>query len=327
MQFRDHAPFTAPGGKWGAVHSREEGERALERAAAFVRKYHGSHNDRIRGHIFPYTLDQNSTEQLVQARQLATELGVGIKMHFAQSMDEVARIWMRSRKTPVEYLDDLGFLGPDVCLTHCLYIAGNQGTLYPDGRELKLLAERGVHVCNTPWIYAARGGYLNAFGRYQRAGINMLIGTDTHPTDLIREMQYALVMGKTAEQSSTAVTSRDIFNAVTVNPARYLGRSDIGRLTPGARADIVAIDFDRVSLGPVDDPIQSLIFFGATHDVRTVIVDGTTIVDGFRAVGVDEEAIVRHTQPILDKMRRLFTEWDWAKRDPAQRFAPALPIV
>lgn len=323
--FRDWSGYLEPDGRPAQMYNEKQGRLGLERNIAFIKKHHRSHNDTIRGLIFPYTLDQNSAELLKEARKASRELGVGIRMHFAQSLGELATVWERYRATPVEHLDNLGFLGPDVLLTHCLYIAGNAGSSHPDGRELKLLGSRGVSVCNTPWIYADRAGYLNSWARYRDAGINLMIGTDAFPQDIIKEARWALIMAKVATSSGSKVTAADVYNAITVNAARYLGRDDLGRLAPGARADIVMIDFDRVSIGPSDDPIRSLIYYGSANDVRTVVVNGKTVVDGFQAVGVDEAEVTRKAQPVSDKLKQTFVDWDWQKRDPQVRFPPSFP--
>jgi cytosine/adenosine deaminase-related metal-dependent hydrolase len=83
-------------------------------------------------------------------------------------------------------------------------------------------------------------------------------------------------MGKIASRNLKAATAGEVFEAATLNGARPLGRDDIGRLAPGARADIVIIDLtggDSLRYGPIRDPIKSLIDCGIGDDVDTVIVD------------------------------------------------------
>jgi len=326
-QYRDGARFVpAAPGEPEVIWDEARGFRGLERGIALVRRLQAAGDEMVQGLLFPYTLDAASPDLLRATRRAATELGTRIRMHFAQSRYEVEAIRARHGLTPVEYLDSLDFLGPDVLLTHATYIAGNHGTPHPDGRDLARLAATGTSVGHCPWVYAARGAYLGSFGRYRRAGINLVIGTDTHPTDLIAEMRWALVMGKTAEQSPTAVTAADVFNAVTVNGARWLGRTDLGRLAPGAKADLVLVDFDRPHLGGVVDPIRSLVYFASAHDVRTVICNGRTVVDGFRVVGVDEAEVVRRGRPVAEQIRRTVAEWDRQTGRDAGAVPPAFPV-
>jgi len=292
------------------LRDEKKGHEGLEKARAFIEQYHGSFGDTIRGLFMPYTLDTVTPELLQETRRLADELGVGIRMHFAQSQREIDEIQRLHGLTPVEYLEKLGVLGPRLLLTHSLHIAGNHGTPHADGRELDLLARRDVSVANCPWIYTFRGGYLNSFSRYSRHGVNMCIGTDTFPQDMISEMRWAGIMSKVADSTALSGTAGEVFNAATVNAAHYLQRDDLGRLKPGAKADIIAVDFGRFSIGPVDDPIKNLVYFGSASDVKTVVINGSVVLDGFKSLRVDEEEVVAKAQPVSDHIKTVFRKWD-----------------
>ena len=119
----------------------------------------------------------------------------------------------------------------------------------------------------------------------------MGLGTDTFPQDMIEEMRWAALGCKWIDRDANRGTARDVFNAATLGGARALGRSDIGRLAPGAKADIIIVDLHRLHSGPVDDPIKTLVYAAAGSDVETVIVDGRTVLTGGKAPGVDEGAL------------------------------------
>jgi cytosine/adenosine deaminase-related metal-dependent hydrolase len=244
-------------------------------------------------------------------------------MHTAQSNYELEFIREQYGKTPVELLEDLGVLDSRWLLTHSLYIGGNHPET--EERDLELLAENGVSVANCPWIYSFRGGYLNSFSRYRRAGINMCLGTDTFPQDILRELRWGAMMAKVAEQSPEAGTAAELYNAVTLNPAAYLGRRDLGRLAPGAKADLVFVDFDRFSIGPTEDPIRSLVYFATAADVKKVVVDGEVIVENYRSTRVDEAAVVCSSSPVSDKVRDTLAHWSDPDAEPCQVFAPSFP--
>ena len=120
---------------------------------------------------------------------------------------------------------------------------------------------------------------MDNWKRYQEAGVNIALGSDTYPRDMIMNMRTASYMGKVASNTYFAATAGEVFAAATLGGARSLGRDDIGRLAPGALADIIIIDLSgRGSLrfGPVRDPVKSLIECGVGDDVETVIIDGLT---------------------------------------------------
>ncbi len=326
--FRTEAQYVDLDGTPKSIWNEAQGMRGLERNIAFTQRFHGRFGDRVRSLLFPYTCDQVSEGLLRAARAAATELGVGIRMHFAQSEYEVVEIGRRyGGKTPVEYLDSIDFLGPDVMLTHCLYGRGHAGGPWVSDSELAILAENGVTVTSCPWIDAMQGNYLNSFSRYLDAGINVCLGTDTHPNDLLREMCFAAVMGKTAARRSDATTARHVYDAVTVNAARYLGRTDIGRLEFGSKADITVIDLDRCTLGPYDDPIKGLVYFASPADVRHVFIDGRQLMrDGQVAVADEAEVIVR-ARPVAEKTKATLVAWDRLGRSAQDLYPATLDVA
>ena len=122
------------------------------------------------------------------------------------------------------------------------------------------MAERGATVAHCPVVYARRNRILGSFARYRELGINVGLGTDTFPQDMIEEMRWAALGCKWIDRDANRGTARDVFNAATLGGARALGRSDIGRLAPGAKADIIIVDLHRLHSGPVDDPIKTLVY-------------------------------------------------------------------
>ncbi|MFO7941261.1 MAG: amidohydrolase family protein [Bacillota bacterium] len=311
------------------IVDRERGREGLRRAVQFVEKYDGSFGDRIRGLLFPYTLDSNSKESLAETRSAADDLGVGIRMHFAQFPDEIHLIESEYGTTPVELLEEIEFLKDDVLLTHCLYPAGLDPTPEERNRALDTLASRGVNVGHCPWVLIVRGSgplYLDSMSEYLRRGINVCLGTDTFPQDMISEMRWGAIMAKNAHGRRDGVgTAREVFDAATINGARWLGREDIGRLEAGSKADINIIELDDYNVGPLADPIRNLVYFGTGQNVRTVIVDGVKVVDDFHHLVLDEDAVVRASQPISDKVRETLQRWDESGSLPEQLPPPSYP--
>jgi cytosine/adenosine deaminase-related metal-dependent hydrolase len=168
--------------------------------------------------------------------------------------------------------------------------------------DIHLLASSGATVVHQPVIRARFGELLYSFARYQRAGVNMTIGTDEFPMDMLSEMRFAALMGKVADHDHLAVTARDVFNAATLNGAKALGRDDLGRLAAGARADIVIVDLRRLDVGLTPgDPIKTLVYMADYHDVETVIIDGRIVVENGRVPGIDEEKVAANTKHVLQK--------------------------
>src|SRR5205085_2308990 len=124
---------------------------------------------------------------------------------------------------------------------------------------------------------ARRARSLDSWKKYRAAGVNLALGSDTYPRDLVMQMRIASYFGKVMSHDLFAASAAEVFEAATLGGARALGRDDLGRLAPGARADIVLIDLatrDALRFGPVRDPIKALVECGIGDDVVTVIVDG-----------------------------------------------------
>src|SRR4030081_2636771 len=113
---------------------------------------------------------------------------------------------------------------------------------YPYVDDLQMLADSGASVAHAPQKYAKMGIMLESFERYRQLGINVALGTDTFPQDMIAEMRLAGLMCLFAEGNFRVGKALDVFDAATLGGAKALGRDDLGRLAAGAKADIVLVD-------------------------------------------------------------------------------------
>jgi 5-methylthioadenosine/S-adenosylhomocysteine deaminase len=303
----------------------EAGRQGLERATEFIRKHGGAHGDRIRGMLFPYQVDTCSADLLRATRKAANELGVGIEIHAGQNLLEFHEILRRHRRTPVEFLDDVGLLGPDAMLGHCIISTAHHLAALPAGHDLEILARTQTTVAHCPLVFARRGNALESFHRFRAAGVNVALGTDTYPRDLVSEMRWATLLCKVVEHDFTVATAGDGLTAATLGGARALRREDLGRLAPGAKADIVIVDLRKIRIGPYRDPIKALINCATMDDVTQVFVDGRSVVEGGHVVGVDEDRLLAEAQAEAERLWKTVPEWHWEKLDADQVSPLALP--
>ncbi len=272
----------------------DAGLAGLAFGAEMVRRYEGTQDGRIRTMLFPYQFDACPRELLIAVKRTAQELGVPVHMHTSQSLFEFHDCLRRYGMTPVRLLESIGFLDEQVILTHLIYT-----TLHPasgfapgDDSDLRVVAASGATVAHCANVYVRRGKILRSFARYRELGINVPIGTDTFPQDMIEEMRWTALACKWMDRDANRGTARDVFNAATIDRARALQRDDIGRLAPGAKADIVIVDFRKPHIGPVDDPIKTLVHVAGSADIDTVIVDGKLVVEQGRVPGLDETKLL-----------------------------------
>ena len=159
--------------------------------------------------------------------------------------------------------------------------------------EIAALRDSKTTICHLPWVKARRGGVINSIQKYRDIGIRQSLGTDTYPFDMFNDMRMAAVLCKIVENNALAGLSTDVFHMATVGGADALGRSDLGRLASGCKADIVLVRIDTPKATPIYDPFKFLIHAATGDDVDRVIVDGTTIVNDGKVLTIDVPKVVR----------------------------------
>jgi 5-methylthioadenosine/S-adenosylhomocysteine deaminase len=317
-------------GRLKRVVDEAAGVKEFESAVAFVRRVDGSVNGRVRGLLAPREVETCSLDLLRATRKAADELRLPIVTHAAYNIIEFYEIVREHRMTPVELMESVGLLGRDLTVGHGNLIADNGLMSYAGGRDLELMGRYGVTVSHCPVNIARRGRSLDSWAKYRAAGINLALGSDTYPRDLIMQMRVASYFGKVMSHNLSAASAAEVFEAATLGGARALGRPDLGRLTPGAKADIVVIDLetrDSLRFGPVRDPIKALVECGIGDDVATVIVDGVVRMRDRIIPGVDLAAVRRAAQDAGEHVWGRVQEWDPLGRTAEQISPWSFPII
>jgi 5-methylthioadenosine/S-adenosylhomocysteine deaminase len=259
-------------------------------------------------------VDNNSPELLKKALEEARARVLRIEIHASQSLEEVDLVQRLYGDTPVGHLNNIGFLGPDIILGHCIFVSGHPDVGGDPDRDLRLIADAGSSVAHSPLPFARAGVALHTLPRYLDHGINVGLGCDIWPVDIIEEMRLAWFLGKHTNRTADRPTCLEVFTAATVGSADALGRDDLGRLAPGARADIVCVDLSGYHYGPVLDPVRALVAFGKGQDVDAVFVDGKEIVRDGRVLNADEDQLQAAAPGILQRLAQAA-----ADRDPMYR--------
>src|SRR5262249_16961320 len=232
-------------------------------------------------------------------------------VHCAQAVGEFYEMVRRHGITPVQWAHQLGLTGPRTIFGHGIFVDGHSWLHWWSRKDVGLLAETGTTVAHCPTPFARYGQTLEDFGKYRRAGVNMGLGTDTVPQNMLEEMRWATVLGRIAAEDIRSTEMADVFHAATAGGAQGLGRDDIGRLQAGARADLVLVDLRNPWMMPSRDPLRSLIFHAADRAVRDVYVDGRQVVANGRVLTLDR---VGALERLTDAQRRM--EATVPRRDP-----------
>ncbi len=313
LAFRSGRWLTRDGRRVTWEWDEEAGRRGLEHAVDLFTKHDGAHGDLVRCCFSPAQVDTCTAELLRTAKRWADETRRPFTLHTSQSVVEFNEMLARHGTTPVGWLRDLGLLGPNTVLGHALIVGGSSWTNYPAG-DVRIMADAGCSVAHAVWVFARRGVLMESFARYKAAGVNMSLGTDTTPQSIIEAMRWAAVCSKVVERDTQATTAADVFDAATLGGARALGRDDLGRIAPGARADLVLWKAASWGMTPLRDPVKNIVYNATASDIDRVYVDGRVVVDQGTVLGADAAAIFAALQAGGERMWPRMQDFDWAGR-------------
>jgi cytosine/adenosine deaminase-related metal-dependent hydrolase len=213
-------------------------------------------------------------ELMAESAELARRRGVRLHTHLAETDDEEAFCLERFGVRPVQYLENLGWLGDDVWLAHCIHI---------DAREVARFGATGTGVAHCPSSNARLGAGIAPVRALVDAGAPVGLGVDgaasNEAGELAGELRQALMLARLAG-GPRALTAREALALGTIHGARCLGRADeIGSLERGKLADIAVWAVDDVDHAGIADPVAALVF-GARPLVDLLLVGGEPVVEG-----------------------------------------------
>src|SRR6185437_13629602 len=303
------------------------GRAGFETAIKFIDAAQAHNCGRLSGVVSPMQIDTCTEDLLRDSAALAKERRLPLTVHVSQSVSEVREMIRRHGRTPVQWAHDLGLLGPGAILGHALFLDTNSWVRHWTKTDLAILGESGCAVAHCPTPFARYGQTMENFGDYLRAGVVMGLGTDCAPHNLVEEMRKAAVLARIAARDITTVTTADLFHAATVGGANALLRDDLGRLAPGAKADIVLVDLDCPQMQPARDPLRSFVYHAADRAVRDVFVDGRQVVADGRVVTLDQTAAGARLRAAQQRMEALAPSRDYRRRSAAEIAPLSLPVA
>lgn len=288
--FRSGNFYTANGHLVEYDWFEDEGFGAMQAALKLVDEAIAHPSGLLSGMIAPAHVDTGSDAMMKASFAAAEERGIPWTTHAAQSVSEFHEITRRHGVTPIRRLHDLGVLSDRSTIGHAIFLDDHPRTRWSTNDDLSMLADVGASVAHCPTVFMRRGIALRDAGRYLRAGVNLAIGTDTYPHNMVEEMRHVGYVARLMGESPRAITTGQIFHAATIGGARSLGRSDIGRLAKGCKADFFMVDLSHPMMNPGRDPIRSLVYSAAERAIAHVFVDGRQLVKDGRVLTLDLDA-------------------------------------
>lgn len=215
-------------------------------------------------------------EMILWAAAFAREYGLKIHVHVSETKKEVEDCMAaHDGMSPVEYLDSLGVLGPDVIAAHTLWLSDN---------DVRILAERGVTcVHNVNSNLKLSSGYRFLYNELRDAGANLCLGTDgcasSNNLDMLEAMKTSAMVQKAWRGDPSAMPLNELADMVTVNAANALGL-DLGRIVPGALADILIVDVQGYQFLSPGSFEANLVYSAHSDVIDSVICNGRFVMRG-----------------------------------------------
>jgi cytosine/adenosine deaminase-related metal-dependent hydrolase len=280
----------------------EDLDEILAATAEAIDAYHDpSPGSKLRIAVAPCSPFSVSAELMTQSAELARAKGVRLHTHLCETLDEEEHCLEQMGCTPVDYMDKLGWLGPDVWMAHAVHL---------HDRDISRFAATGTGSAHCPSSNGRLGSGIARVSEMLRAGAIVGLGVDgsasSELTSLSGEMRQALLFQR-ARYGPKALTARQALEMGTLGGARCLGRQDeIGSLETGKLADIVLWRVDGFAAA-VDDPVCALVF-GAPPPVARVMVGGETVVEDGELRTVPHDAAARAGTEAHRRLTRLADE-------------------
>lgn len=250
----------------------------------------GNH-ERLRLAVAPRFALSCSERNLRLAVEYARDHDLLLHTHAAEQAPEVELVRQRTGRTNIEFLQDVGLTGPDVCLAHCVHTSN---------REREILRETGTHVLHCPTANLKLGSGIAPIPEYLSAGINVALGSDgaacNNRLDLFEEMRLAaliqsLRLGPGAISARQVVTMATQGGAAVIEAASKMPAPLMGVLAENALANMILVDSDSLHAIPSEDPATNLVYSHGNADVLMTIVAGRILFEDGHLTTIDEERL------------------------------------
>src|SRR6266851_290098 len=272
--------FPAPDNKTNAA--------MLAYTEKFLEKWQG--DPLIHAAPAPHSIYTCSQKTLQDAATLARKYHAPILIHVAEMKKELDDSLKQNGMSPVQYLEKIGVLGPDVVAAHCIFV---------DEADRKTLAQRQVGCVHNPSSNMMIASGVAPVPEMRAAGIAVGLGTDgpagsNNDLDLMEEIDLAAKLAKISKIDPLALNAKAVVEMATIDGAKALHmEKEIGSLEVGKKADIVLISLDEPNAVPMYDIYAQIAYALKGSDVETVVIGGRVVMRDRKLLTVKEEEVLQ----------------------------------
>lgn len=233
----------------------------------------------------PYTVSDQPLEKI---RTLADELELPVHIHVHETRHEVEQALLEQGQRPLQRLHKLGLVNPSLLAVHMTQL---------DADDIALMAEAGAHIVHCPESNLKLASGFCPIAQCIAAGVNVALGTDgaasNNDLDMLGEMRTAALLAKAVADNASAVPAMTALRMATINGAKALGlENEIGSLTIGKAADVIAIDCSDLESQPLFNPISQLVYATDRKQVSDVWVAGKRLLKARQLTTINRDELL-----------------------------------
>lgn len=278
----------------------EKREAEIEENLQLFKSCNGMADGRIKVFFGPHSPYTASEDLLIKVRELADEYNMGIHIHVSETEKEINDSLDEKGLRPFEYLEKIGFLGPDVVAAHCVWLSDE---------EIKIIKKHDVKVSHNPCSNMKLASGIAPVSKLIENDICVSIGTDgassNNNLDLIEELKTASLLQKVSTLDPKVLTSDEAITMATIKGAEALGlENEIGSIEVGKKADIILIDTNSANMVPDSSSLSSNVIYSANgSNVDTTICNGKILMENKKLTVLDEQEIYDKAREAIKNLK------------------------
>ena len=289
---------------YGMIDFGDEEKRKaeIEKNMNLFKNCHNTADGRIKVFFGPHSPYTASEELLKEVRKLADENNIKIHIHVSETQKEIDDVSAEKGLRPFEYLDSIGFLGPDVICAHSVWLSDE---------EIEIIKKHDVKISHNPCSNMKLASGIAPVKKLLDNDICVAIGTDgassNNNLDIIEELKTASLLQKVSTLDPEALNSDEALAMGTIEGAKALGLDDeIGTIEVGKKADLILIDTNNANMIPDSSKLSSNVIYAANgFNVDTTICNGQILMENRQLTTLDEQDIYKKAKEAIDELKAI----------------------